>query len=348
MKNWSISYDVIDRNKNKTDIIKRTSSFSSEKWYRDALKREVLFFGVSRTIPAVERKDLLKFTNRNLVVSAKHIHILGETAAKHITRILGKDVSKYAVIKIDENGNISLLSGETSDGLLYSEFHFGAGESSIIRIVIGIENINDNALVLIEEIENGLHPLAVTRLVEYLIEIADRKNAQIIFTTHSEYATMPLPTSAIWAAIDGKAIQGKLDIHSLRSIVGQIDSKLVIYTEDEFAKNWIQAILRSQENIAHEAIEIYAMGGDGTAVNSNKYHNNDPSCTIPSVCFIDGDSRQPDNSSNNIFRLPGESPEAYIYDRIIDKLEESSSILAVRSMKRYEDTEMVIKGWIYK
>jgi AAA15 family ATPase/GTPase len=68
------------------------------------------------------------------------------------------------------------------------------------------------------------------------LDVADRKNIQVIFTTHSQYAINPLPAKAVWAAIDGSAIQGKLDIRSLRSITGEINSELVIYVEDEFAK----------------------------------------------------------------------------------------------------------------
>lgn len=44
MKNWSIQYDMIDREKSKMDIIKRTASFSKEKWYSDTVSRPVLFF----------------------------------------------------------------------------------------------------------------------------------------------------------------------------------------------------------------------------------------------------------------------------------------------------------------
>ena len=55
-------------------------------------------------------------------------------------------------------------------------------------MILGIENAVPQSLVLIEEIENGLHPLATERLVEYLLDVADRKSIQVIFTTHSEYA----------------------------------------------------------------------------------------------------------------------------------------------------------------
>jgi predicted ATPase len=63
----------------------------------------------------------------------------------------------------------------TKQGEGYSEFHFGAGESSVIRMVSQIELAEDQALILIEKIENGLHPVATVRMVEYLIEAAERK-----------------------------------------------------------------------------------------------------------------------------------------------------------------------------
>ena len=300
-----------------------------------------MFFGVSRTLPAVERRDLSKFTNRNVIFKKEEIQTLGAEAATHITKILGKDVSKYSVIKTDKYGNITLLSGQTEKGTSYSEFHFGAGESSVIKMVLGIERIADQGLILIEEIENGLHPLATARLVDYLIDVADRKSAQIIFTTHSEYATASLPAEAVWAAVDGTAIQGKLDIHSLRSLTGEVSSKLVIYTEDSFAKKWMEAIIRLDTQIAFDAIEVYPMGGDGTAVKVNEYHNLDPSNKVKSICIIDGDSRQVDDPDKRVFRLPGEAPELHVFDEVLDKIEDCAPILAVRVMRKYTDAEAV-------
>lgn len=340
MKNWSIVYDIVDKQRN-ADIVKRTASFLKEKWNRDAVKRDVLFFGISRTLPAVERSNLSKYTNKNAVFEKDTIHLLSSDAATHITRILGKDVSQYSVIQIDINGNISLLSGKTKEGVSYSEFHFGAGESSIIKMVMGIENVPDNALILIEELENGLHPLAVIRLVDYLLDVAIRKNVQIIFTTHSEYAIDPLPSEAIWAAIDGSAIQGKLDIKSLRSINGQVEARLVIYTEDEFSKRWVEAVLRSDKTIAMDAVEVFAMGGDGTAVKINRFHNVDPSSSTKSICFIDGDSKQNDNKEDYVYRLPGEAPEMYVFDEVVDIIDDCAGILAVRFMREYKDSTEV-------
>ena len=42
-------------------------------------------------------------------------------------------------------------------------------------------------------------------------------------------------------------------------------------------------MLRADESIALDAIEVYAMGGDGTAVTANKYHHSDPSTSVNSI-----------------------------------------------------------------
>lgn len=330
MQNWSISYELVDKNINSRDTIKKKAAFTKAKWSRDALERAVLFQGVSRTLPAVERRDLTRFTIKQKVYPAENINKLEKAAAEAITRILDKDVSNYSIIHHLPNGELTLFAGQTKDGRSFSEFHFGAGESSVIKIVNSIEQASENSLILIEEIENGLHPVAVTKLVEYLIDVADRKSAQIVYTTHSVYATALLPDDAVWAALDGRLQQGKLDIMSLRTLVGESDAELVIFVEDEFAKSWVLSMLRYIGNIALSAIEIYAMGGDGTAVNVHKNRKKDPSIKTPSICIIDGDSRQIENEADMIFRLPGEAPEPYIIDTIIERMSDVCAKLAVR------------------
>jgi len=340
MKDWSISYEAVDRILNRTDLIKRTAHFTKEKWTRDAVHRKVLVFGVSRTLPAVERSNLSRFANKNVKFKPEEMTTLNGSA-NYITKILGKDVSEYQIVQSDRYGNIQLLSGQTSKGKTYSEFHFGAGESSIIKMVIGIEKAEENSLILIEEIENGLHPLAVLRLVDYLIDVADRKKLQIIFTTHSEYAIEPLPDEAVWAAVDGRAIQGKLDILSLRSLIGEVNSELIIFVEDKFAKEWLRSMLSMDSNVALDAIEIYAMGGDGAAVNANLYHNQDPSSKVLSICVIDGDSKQKEDDEKRVFRLPGEAPELIVFNEIIDKIDTCSGVLSVRCMKYFYDDQIL-------
>ncbi|PIB94203.1 ATP-dependent endonuclease [Caulobacter sp. FWC2] len=341
MQDWSIEYEIIDRDIAPRASVQRTASFKSLKWNRDAMRRPTLLFGVSRTVPASERKELLSCTSRKFSVPDSRIVSFSAEINEAVSRILGKDVSGFKEIQVHATGAVTLLTGKTSLGVGYSEFHFGAGESSIIRMVAAIESAPDQALVLIEEIENGLHPVATIRLVEYLIWAAERKKIQVIFTTHSNEALHPLPSKAVWSATKDKLFQGKLDVASLRAITGQIETASVIFVEDDFAKTWMEAILRQSSRAIIDHFQVHAMSGDGTAVAMNNYHNTNPAITVPSVCVIDGDSRQSDDEAQKIFRLPGGSPEAYVFDSCMDEWSTIGGKLSVALLQKFEDSEKV-------
>lgn len=342
MQHWKIEYKIVDKSINSRNLVGRTAAFNNYKWTRDnLLSRKTLIFGVSRTVPATERKELKKCANTRFSVPENQVFSLDTHICECVGRILDKDINNFSQLKVDNRGKVTLLTGRTEQGLTYSEFHFGAGESSVIRMVIEIEACDDNSLVLIEEIENGLHPLATIRLVEYLISAAERKKIQVIFTTHSNDALIPLPHKAIWVALNNKIFQGKLDIHSLRAINGQISSQLVIFTEDLFAKKWIESILSLADEFIPGSIEVHATSGDGTAVNINKYHNENPSIRVPSICYIDGDSSQETNETQFVFRLPGEMPESYIFLKIHEKIDELIGELTVSLHRPYESQEKV-------
>ncbi|MFO1429719.1 MAG: hypothetical protein U1F76_06210 [Candidatus Competibacteraceae bacterium] len=135
--------------------------------------------------------------------------------------------------------------------------------------------------------------------------------------------------------------QGKLDIQSLRAITGQIETQLAIFVEDPFAKVWIEAMLRQAGGLAMDHIQIHTMEGDRTAVAMNVYHNKDPSTKVQSICFIDGDSKQTESAEKHIYRLPGESPEAYVFDEVISSWDAYGGKLAVALLQRYEHTPHV-------
>lgn len=343
MQDWKIQYELVDRDVKPRDPVQRTATFRSFRWYRDALSREVSIFGISRTVPANERTEMKKCASNRFSVAPDRIETIGTAVATAVGQILGKDISQYSRVKVDKKGRVSLLTGQTANGVGYSEFHFGAGESSIIRMIIEIESLPDNSLVLIEEIENGLHPVATIRMVEYLIDLAERKRVQAVFTTHSNDALKPLPSKAIWACLSDKTVQGKLDIDSLRAIKGEVNSQLIVFTEDPFAKAWVDHIIRAHRGVDPHLVEVHALAGDGTAVETNRYHNQDPSSRTPSICIIDGDSQQVEDTRDGIFRLPGAVPETAVFDSVRENLNDQGGQLAVALHKPFEQHEQVAK-----
>jgi ABC-type multidrug transport system ATPase subunit len=342
MKDWVIEYEIIDRDLNNRIAVQRTASFKELKWNRKAVGRTVLLFGVSRTVPATERRELVKAAG-NKFAALGEVE-LDEAVISEVGKILGKPIEGYNRLFVDVQGKVSLFAAREPGGDAYSEFHFGAGEASVIRIVSEIEAAPDEAIILIEEIENGLHPVATRRMVEYLIDVAKRKGCQVIFTTHSNDALDPLPTKAIWAAYNGEVLQGKLDVRALRTITGQIDAKLAIFVEDEFAERMVATALRYYGGIELDAIKIHAMGGASPAIKVNDQHNRDPTASFPSIALVDGDQHDLADASNRVFVLPGEqAPESYIFQRVSDDLEAQAARLTV-SMQLPSDMQERVKS----
>lgn len=328
MSNWSIGYDLIEKTKNPTQIIQRSSRFKNSKWARDDLiERPVLYFGIQRTVPAGERKEFKKFATVNYKFTGVR-SALSKQVQDQVAKILGKDVSKFEQADISQTQKFYIGGDDT---ISYSEFHFGAGESSIIRMVGLIESAPTNALVLIEEIENGLHPVAVRRMVEYLIDAAERRSIQTIFTTHSEDALGPIPPEAIWASIDGKAQQGKISIESLRAITGRIDETTAVFTEDLFAKEWTEGIIRSIIPEHIDEIGVYSLNGDGRAHATHMSHMQNPSMRgkLNSVCVLDGDSSIPEDLTASVIKLPGKMPESEVFNYVHGNIATLSMKLAV-------------------
>jgi len=59
-------------------------------------------------------------------------------------------------------------------------------------------------LFLLDDIEQGLHPLAQRRLMNVLKEFAEKQNRQILFTTHSPYILDDLEAKDVWVMASDK------------------------------------------------------------------------------------------------------------------------------------------------
>jgi ABC-type lipoprotein export system ATPase subunit len=80
---------------------------------------------------------------------------------------------------------IPYRSGRGYQYKYYSEKSFSLGELCILRLAKRLTSIQNDGLVLIDEIEMALHPQAQVRLLEKLRTVSQKKNATIIFSTHS-------------------------------------------------------------------------------------------------------------------------------------------------------------------
>jgi energy-coupling factor transporter ATP-binding protein EcfA2 len=338
---WRIDYDILDRTVAAKGSVSRNARFVAAKWRRDDLaKRDVVIFPIQRTVPAGEQTRYKRFIGiyqkKNAVIQA-----LPAAVCRAAGHILGKDLTNFKIARLNKTDEVYLLIGYEKKND-YSQFHFGAGEASIIEMVSKIEAADNEALILIEEIENGLHPVAIERMVEYIIDATTRKRLQVIFTTHSEYAIRKLPPEAIWACVDGEAYQGKLSIESLRAITGSAEKDRVVFVEDSFAKDWVEDILRQHIAGGLAATEIHAAGGAPYLIAVTTHHNENPSVSKRAVAVVDGDKPVPANK--DVLNLPGEVPENEVFGFVSQRVVELSGLIQQRCQCPHLDQDAIVKS----
>lgn len=318
MLKWSIEHGVIDKTVDVAAEIRRSVNFPTSKWNRTPFEREVLIFGVTRTVPATERSDL-RLARGGRFKALSEID-LPAAVIDAVQKILGKAIDGYSELDVNSRAKI-LAATDSASKNRYTEFHFGAGEASIVRIVSGVEAASPNSLVLIEEIENGLHPVAVRRLVDYLLAFARDKGSQVIFTTHSSDAIDSLPPEAVWAAFNNEVVQGALNIEALRTLTGRTDTQIALFVEDEFGVRMASTALR-YFGADLGGVAIHGLGGAEQAVKVHAVHNGDPTRGYDSVTIVDGDKAALVDPAAMIFAFPGTGdPEAHVFDVVLADLD---------------------------
>ena len=103
---------------------------------------------------------------------------------------------RYAEVVDLSSGNKTgknLLFAAQEGGAAYSELHMAAGERAVLRLSQRVAQLR-GALVLIDEVEAGLHPWVQQLLMLQLQQLALRNDLQVIVTTHSPVVLDSVPS----------------------------------------------------------------------------------------------------------------------------------------------------------
>ena len=129
----------------------------------------------------------------------------------------------------------------------YSEFHMSSGERTILRISKDIGPLR-NGLVLIDEVDTGLHPYTQQQTMLELQRSALRNNLQIVVASHSPVVLDCVPPRArIFLERDETAGQVRRaplyrDIFQ-KALYGQSRGQLSVLCEDEVTEGVIRGVL---------------------------------------------------------------------------------------------------------
>ena len=146
-----------------------------------------------------------------------------------------------------QNRDLLFAELEGSSNAKYSEFHMSSGERAILRISKDISNLHD-ALILIDEVEAGLHPYTQQQAMLEFQRIALRNRLQIVVASHSPVVLESVPEEArLFLDRNEDTAEVSLvppyrDILQ-KALYGQSRDQLSILCEDQVAEGLIRGFL---------------------------------------------------------------------------------------------------------
>jgi hypothetical protein len=266
------------------------------KWnnYDRRVERNVVFFGVQRVVPPVERSVARSYRAR----FSEQTSVKWEADVQSsVGRILG---ANYDGFKMNTYGKYRLpVVG--SDGVRYSGFNMGAGENALFGIFSTIHESPIGTLLVIDEIELGLHAQAQKRLVNELKEACKQRHIQVVCTTHSATILRALPPEARFYVenVPGKTnvIPGVSPDYAEGRLSGEHSKELDIYVEDGVARDLLIANMGSGLRRRARLIPI----GSATAVIRHLAAIRKDPRTSECVAILDGDQKSQLASLNSNF-----------------------------------------------
>ncbi len=241
---------------------------------------------------------------------------------------------RYSEVVDLSDGKKNLLFASQESGAAYSELHMAAGERAILRLSQEITQLK-GALVLIDEVEAGLHPWVQQLLMLHLQQLALRNDLQIIVTSHSPVVLDSVPLNGK-IFLDRDDISGEVVVRPAyrdliqNALYGRSNEALKLLCEDEIAEGILEGVLDyllPQERIKWESVQI----GRDTGADEFPMHARSLAKfgqLQDTIFILDGDQRRGEIEGKiqaaagpavniSILFLPGnETPESWVWDML--------------------------------
>ena len=228
--------------------------------YASRVKRNVVFCGIERVVPHAEKSVSKSY--RRAFQKAQAAGYESDVAAT-VGRILGHPYDEF-YYKQHSKYRLPLVRVKNKS---YSGFNMGAGENTLFEVFSTIYACDGNLLLVIDEIELGLHEEAQTRFINELKDIAAKRHIQIVCTTHSPRILAALPPEArLHLERSGNALRVIPAIspsYAAGLLSGVKQAELDIYCEDEFSQELITLCL---PNEVRARINIVSIGSAAAVV----------------------------------------------------------------------------------
>lgn len=227
--------------------------------YSKRINRTVVYLGIERIVPHSEKSKSGSYSKsfKNIANQGKENNVISI-----VSRILDRNYSSLEFL----SGSRSNLATVEYENIYYSGFNMGAGENSLFDLISLLYIIDEGSLVLIDEIELGLHEEAQSKLIEEIKKICNSRKLQIICTSHSARIIDSVPPEGrIFLEFQGGktiVLPGISSNYATGKLSGSSNKVLDVLVEDDVAKSIVEAAvvpkIRKQINIipigSHSAV----------------------------------------------------------------------------------------------
>lgn len=282
---------------------------SNGRWnnYESRVRRTVVFLGVERIVPHSERSVSKSYKGKfQLGID----HGWEDNVREIVGRILGTD---YTVFSYRQHSRYRIPIVAKKDGKIYSGFNMGAGEHSLFELFSIINECPDGSLILIDEIELGLHEKAQENLIKELKEVCKKRKFQVICTTHSSRILECLPPeSRIFlerTGIETTIIPEISPAYATEKLSGRPNVELDILVEDEAAKLILETVLDKELRSRTKILPIGSAAAVMRHLAARYKESKHKKDNIVEVCvFLDGDKSAKKSEQISQFTKALENP----------------------------------------
>jgi len=315
------------------------------KWndYGSRVKRSTVFLGIERIVPHSERSQSRSYSK---IFKAKPPKGWEKDVMEDVGYVLNKKYENYTSLEHSKYNLPVVLC----NGVIYSGFNMGAGENALFEIFSTLHATEDGALLVIDEIELGLHAEAQRRFMDRLKTTCLKRKTQIICTTHSTEIFDRLPNDARFyvenVAKKTRVTPGISSEYAFTKMSAKKGLELDIFVEDDIAKSLLLAALPSA---VRSRVTLHIIGSASVLARqlASSYLRDEKK---PILAIFDGDqrSRQKDNLAHakkmaenpkkdfdewfkgRVAYLPGDTwPELWMLQRGIEILPDLAEVLNV-------------------
>ena len=215
------------------------------KWndYSKRVKRNVVYLGIDRVVPYSEKNVYKNY--RSLFSKRDPLGWEGKVKDT-VGKILGKNYDDFWFIN---HGKYRIPVVKVGN-YVYSGFNMGAGENALFEVFSIIYGCPKGVLIVIDEIELGLHEEAINKFIQELKSVCLSQKAQIVATTHSQTVLRNVPpVGRFYIETIGKETiltDSITALYAAGRLAGENSNELDIFVEDGIAKKTLELALSTE------------------------------------------------------------------------------------------------------